>query len=229
MDRLWHDIRYALRQLRRAPGFTLVAVLVIALGIGANIAMFTVVRSVLLKPLPFKDPNRLLMLYEHGPSGGKEFSYNAVAGGIFAQWNKLNSTFSSMAAVQEDQADLSASGGQLPETLNTANVSWNLFSTLGVQPALGRTFVTAEDSPAANGTAVLSWSLWKPRFSSDPAILSHSIQRCSPPSRGRFLPLPRWPVLFRLGGLRALIPCRRCARNDMHGRSHLQHGVAQRS
>ncbi len=175
MSSLLHDLRYALRQLRRTPGFTIVAVLVMALGIGANIAMFTVVRNVLLKPLPFKDPGRLLMLYENSSFAGKQFSYNQVAGGVFAQRKELNSTFSSMAAVQENQADLSASGGQLPEILNTANVSWNLFSTLGVQPALGRAFVTAEDSPAANGTAILSWSLWQRRFGGDPAILNRII------------------------------------------------------
>jgi putative ABC transport system permease protein len=164
-----------MRQLRRAPGFTLLAVLVMALGIGANVAMFTVVRSVLLKPLPFKDPNRLLMLYEDTNAGGAEFPRNNVAGGVFAEWSKLNRSFSSMALVQENQADLSASGDQLPERLNTANVSWNLFATLGVQPAMGRGFAASDDTPAANGTAVLSWSLWKRRFSGDPAILNRTI------------------------------------------------------
>jgi putative ABC transport system permease protein len=175
MGILLHDLRCAFRQLRRVPGFTALALFMIALGIGANVALFTVVRSVLLKPLPFEDPNRLLMLYEHSSFNGKDFPFNLVAGGVFDQWNKLNTTFSSMAIVQENQADLSASGGQLPELLNTANVSWNLFSTLGVRPALGRDFVRGDDTQAANGVAVLSWSLWKRRFGGDPAILNRTI------------------------------------------------------
>lgn len=175
MTHLWNEIRYALRQLRRAPGFTAVAVLVMALGIGATVAMFTVVRSVLLKPLPFKDSGRLLMLYEHSKAGGSEFPYNMVAGGVFDQWNKLNRSFSSLALEQDNQADLSASGGQLPERLNTANVSWNLFATLGVEPALGRALAATDDSPSANATALLSWSLWKRRFGSDPNILNRTI------------------------------------------------------
>jgi putative ABC transport system permease protein len=94
---------------------------------------------------------------------------------VYDAWNRENTTFSSIALVGSDQVDLSASGGHLPETLSTANVSWNLFPPLGVQPALGRGFAAADDSPAANGTVVLSWSLWKRRFGSDPAILNRII------------------------------------------------------
>jgi predicted permease len=173
LEQLLHDLGIGARTLRRTPGFTLVAIVVMALGIGANVALFTVVRGVLLRPLPFKDPGRLLMLYERSSVGN--YPYNVVAGGIYDAWNKQNDTFSSLALVQDSGADLSASGGGLPEHLNTANVTWNLFPTLGVSPALGRGFTAADDSPSANGTVVLSWSLWQRRFAGNPGILNHTI------------------------------------------------------
>ncbi len=177
IEQLLRDLRIGARTLRRTPGFTAVAILVMALGIGSNVALFTVVRGVLLKPLRFEDPDRLLVLYEHGTysAGGGDFPYNLVAGGVYAAWNKENTTFSSMALVRTDEVDLAASGGQLPETLNSGTVSWNLFPTLGVQPALGRGFTAADDSRTANGTVVLSWNLWKRRFGGDPAILNKLI------------------------------------------------------
>ena len=174
MNSLLHDLRYAVRRLRRAPGFSSMAILIMALGIGANVALFTVVRSVLLKPLPFEDPNRLLMLYEHTLSGDK-FAYNNVAGGIYAAWVTQNHSFSSLALTRETQVGLSGSGGDLPETLENAEVSWTLFPTLGVRPALGRGFTAADDTPAANGTVVLSWGLWKRRFGGDEGILNHTV------------------------------------------------------
>ncbi|HEV2325244.1 MAG TPA: ABC transporter permease [Terracidiphilus sp.] len=173
VEQLLRDLRVGARTLRRTPGFTAVAILVIALGIGANVAMFTVVRGVLLTPLPFTDPGRLLMLYERSSVGN--FPFNVVAGGIYDAWNNENRTFSSMALVQSSGADLSAAGGGLPEHLSTANVTWNLFPTLGVQPALGRGFTATDDSKAANGTVVLSWSLWQRRFGGDPGILNRTI------------------------------------------------------
>ncbi len=174
MNALFHDLRYAVRQLRRAPGFTGMAILVMALGIGANLALFTVVRSVLLKPLPFRDPDRLLRLYEH-TMPGDEYAYNDSAGGVFAAWISQNHSFSSLAIMREGEMDLSGSNGDLPETLKSAVVSWNLFPTLGVQPALGRGFAAADDSRASNATAILSWSLWKRRFGGDPSILNGTV------------------------------------------------------
>jgi predicted permease len=173
LEQFLRDLRIGARTLRRTPGFTAVAILVMALGIGANVALFTVVRGVLLRPLPFKNPDRLLMLYERSSVGN--FPYNVVAGGIYDAWNKENTTFKSMALVQYSGADLSAGGGGLPEHLNSANVTWNLFPTLGVQPALGRGFTAADDSPSANGTVVLSWSLWQRRFGGDAGILNRTV------------------------------------------------------
>jgi putative ABC transport system permease protein len=173
LELLLRDVRYGARTLKRTPGFAAIAILVIALGIGANVALFTIVRSVLLKPLPFKEPDRLFMLYEH--KAGSDLSYNVVAGGIYAEWKKQNRTFSNLALLQDSQVGLSGSGGQLPENLSSAECSWNLFSTLGVRTALGRDFTAADDSRSANGTVVLSWGLWKRRFGSDPGILNRNI------------------------------------------------------
>jgi putative ABC transport system permease protein len=175
----WHgaeqfvrEVRYAIRTLRRTPGFAIIAILVMALGIGTNVALFTVVRNVLLKPLPFPSPDRLMMLYESNP---KDDFYNVVSGGMYAEWNKYNRSFSSLALVQDSENALAASGGQLPESLTTAKVSWNLLSTLGVTPALGRDFTAGDDALTANGTVLLSWSLWKRRFGADRGIVNRTI------------------------------------------------------
>jgi len=167
------ELRYAIRQLRRSPGFAALAILVMAFGIGANAALFTVVRSVLLKPLAFQEPNQLVELYEHSNDG--EFAFNSVAGGVFAEWRKQNHSFSSMALLGEEDFNLAGAGDQLPEKLLGSDCTWNLFSTLGVKPALGRDFTAADDQRSANGTVILSWTLWQRRFSGDPAILNKSI------------------------------------------------------
>jgi len=175
LESLARDLRFSLRALRRTPGFTIIAILVMALGIGANVALFTVVRGVLLKPLPFQDPDRLVMLYESGLHEDETPVYNVVAGGIYAEWKKQNQSFSNIALVRESRVGLSGSGGQLPEKLDSAEISWGLLRTLGAQPAMGRDFAQADDSGAANGTVLLSWSLWKRRFGGDRSILSQTI------------------------------------------------------
>ncbi len=175
LESLARDLRFSLRTLRRTPGFTVIAILVMALGIGANVALFTVVRGVLLKPLPFQDPDRLAMLYEAGLLGDDTTSFNVVSGGMYAEWKNQNRSYSSLALAKGIRFGLSGSGGQLPEKLNSALFSWDMLRTLGVQPVLGRDFTLADDSPGANGTVLLSWGLWKRRFGADPGILSHTI------------------------------------------------------
>jgi predicted permease len=175
LESLARDLRFSLRTLRHSPGFTGIAVVVMALGIGANVALFTVVRGVLLKPLPFHDPDRLVMLYEAGLHEDDTPAANAVSGGMYAEWKEQNRSYSSVALAQGIRVGLSGSGGQLPEKLNSALISWDLLRTLGVQPALGRDFVQSDDTPAANGTVLLSWGLWKRRFGGDPAILNTTI------------------------------------------------------
>ena len=175
LESLARDLRFSQRTLRRTPGFTVIAILVMALGIGANVALFTVVRGVLLKPLPFEDPDRLVMLYEAGLQE-EDTAPNVVAGGMYAEWKKENRSYSSLALAKSIRVGLSGSNGQLPEKLNSALFSWDLLRTLGVQPALGRDFMQSDDSPAANGTVLLSWGLWKRRFGGDPAILNQTIE-----------------------------------------------------
>jgi len=175
LEYLARDLRFTLRTLWRSPGFTVIAVVVMALGIGANVALFTVVRGVLLKPLPFHDPDRLVMLYEAGLHEDGTPSFNPVSGGMYAEWKEQNRSYSSLALAKEIRVGLSGSGGQLPEKLNSALISWDLLRTLGVQPALGRDFAPSDDNPAANGTVLLSWGLWKRRFGGDPGILNTAI------------------------------------------------------
>jgi len=175
LESLARDLSFSLRTLRRTPGFTVIAILVMALGIGANVALFTVVRGVLLQPLPFQDPDRLVMLYESGLHENDTVAYNTVSGGMYAEWKKQNQSFSSLALARGSRVGLSGSGGQLPEKLGSAELSWDLLRTLGVQPALGRDFSQADDSPAASATVLLSWGLWKRRFGGDPAILNQKI------------------------------------------------------
>jgi predicted permease len=167
------DARIALRTLLHTPGFAAIAILVMALGIGANIALFTVVRSVLLRPLPFRDPDRLVRLYEH--STDDKFPYNESAGGVFAEWKKESRSFSDMAISGYAGYNLSGTRGQLPENVRAFEVTWNLFPLLGVDPALGRNFSETDDRASANGTVILSWGLWKRRFGGDPAILNQTI------------------------------------------------------
>ena len=169
------DLRISLRTLFRTPGFAVIAILIMALGIGANVALFTVVRGVLLKPLPFYDPDRLVMLYEAGLHQDDTAGSNVVSGGMYAEWKRQNRSYSSLALAQSIRVGLSGSGGQLPEKLKSALFSWDMLRTLGVRPALGRDFTQVDDNPGANGTVLLSWGLWKRRFGGDPAILNQTI------------------------------------------------------
>ncbi len=173
-ESIWRDLKYAVRMLHRSAGFTVVAVLVMALGIGANVALFTIVHSVLLKPLPFDEPARLIRLYEHSSD---RFPYNHVAGGVFATWQKQSHSFSDLAVLDTSLAfSLSEPGGQLPEKVTFGVCSWNLFPMLGVRPALGRSFTPDDDRSSANATVILTWGLWKRRFGGDPAIVNRNIE-----------------------------------------------------
>jgi putative ABC transport system permease protein len=173
-ESLFRDLKYALRSLSRTPGFTLMALLVMALGIGANSAMFTVVRSVLFKPLPYKDAGRLVVLYQHDPSAKDQDNY--VAPGNFSDWSQHARSFESMAMVTPWAAyDFSEKGGSYPEKIDAAWCSWNMFSILGVPPAYGRTFNALDDRPDANATVILSWGFWKRRLGGDPSIVGRAI------------------------------------------------------
>ena len=176
LDGLARDLKFAARGLRRSPGFAAIAVMVMALGIGANVALFTLVHSVLLTPLPFREPERLVMVYERGVvDDDTESGFNSVAAGSFAEWKKLNHSFENMAISGGATFNLSGTGEQLPEKVHGVNCSWNLLQLLGVKPALGLGFNAADDMHSANPTAMLSWGLWKRRFGGDAGIVNRSI------------------------------------------------------
>ena len=173
LDDTGRDLKYAARTLARAPGFTIAAVLVMALGIGANTALFTVVRSVLLQPLPFNQPDRLIQLYEQSPNGKRLYSY--VAGGMYAAWKQQAPSVEQMAVYGTDSISLSGDGGPLPERIRYAECEWNLFPMLGVNLELGRPFVQSDDRPDAPATVILTHSLWVRRYAGDKAILGKTI------------------------------------------------------
>ncbi len=177
MERLLRDMKISVRTLLRSPGFSIIAVLVMALCIGAATTLFTVMRSVLLRPLPFKDPDKLVMLYEHfrDPSmNAQEFNYNSVAPGDYYDWRAQTHGFEDMAAWRWWQFNLTGEHGELPELVNARGGTWNLFSVLGVRAAVGRTFTENEDR--TDGSAVmLTWSIFERRFGTDPSIVGRQI------------------------------------------------------
>ena len=172
LDNLWRDLKYAARTLRRTPGFATIAILVMALGIGANVALFTVVRSVLLDPLPFSAPNRLIALYGKSDTG----KGGIVAAADFYDWQSGAHSFEQMAIWRWTGYNMSGDRSELPEFLQAVTSSWNLFSTLDVQPALGRLFVSTDDTDEASPTAILSWSFFKRRFNADSSIIGKTIR-----------------------------------------------------
>jgi predicted permease len=173
LDLLLSDMRYGIRTLVRTPGFSVLAIVVMGLGIGANVALFTVVRSVLLKPLPFKDQDRLVRLYEANVKGA--FQDNILAGGTFASWQAQAHSFEGMAVKKRVSYNLSGSASQLPELADAEQASWNIFPLLGVDAAVGRFFLASDDRPQANPTVILSWGLWKRRYGGDPGLIGKTI------------------------------------------------------
>ncbi len=171
MKSLLHDLRYALRILRKSPGFTTVALLVLTIGIGANVAIFSVVNTVLLRPLPYHDPGRLVMIWESLPGIG--FGQVGTATGEYLDYRDRNRVFSGIAGYKNDTANLTGSGQ--PERIHITLASANLFSVLGVQPMMGRSYSAEEDRPGGAKVAVLSYGLWKRRYGADRNILGRAI------------------------------------------------------
>jgi putative ABC transport system permease protein len=164
---LWQDLRYGLRTLVKNPGFTAVAVIALALGIGANSAIFSVVNTVLLRPLPYKDPDRLVMVWEDDTKAG--YPRDTPAAANYIDWRDQNQVFEGMAAMTDQSFNLTGSGD--PERINGKLVSANLFPLLGVEPQLGRAFSPEEDRPGGNHVVILSHGLWQRRFGSDVKIM----------------------------------------------------------
>src|SRR5262245_33137503 len=168
LEDLWRDLRYAARMLLKNPGFTLVAVLALALGIGAHTAIFSVVNTVLLRPLPYYDPQRLVWVAEVMRHG--EEIYGVAA---YLHWREQSKAFDHLVAFTPGGIHLTGRGE--PEQLDSIRATANLFPALGVAPQLGRAFTTEEDHPGAAPVVILSHAFWQRRFGGDPAIIGQSL------------------------------------------------------
>jgi putative ABC transport system permease protein len=174
VPRFLQDLKFASRHLLKTPGFTSIAILIMALGIGANTAIFSVVHAVLLQPLPFKDPDRLVQIWHVPPqSSFPGMTRFAVSAANFLDWQKQNDVFSEMALYSGGAFDITGQGK--PETIRAGRVTANFFSVLGVQPIYGRVFLSQEDQPGRNQEIILSWKLWQSRFASDPNIVGKTV------------------------------------------------------
>ena len=166
---LGQDLRYALRQLRKSPGFTAVAVFTLALGIGANTAIFSVVEGVVLAPLHYREPDRLVMVWENNPRFPRVWdSYPN-----FQDWQRSAGSFQQMAALREQQIDLTFPGA--PSHIKASQISSGFFSTLGTELALGREFTPQENQPGGAPVVVISDHLWRERFGGSPEALGKSV------------------------------------------------------
>jgi putative ABC transport system permease protein len=170
MNTLWQDLRYGFRTLLRKPGFTVVAVIALALGIGANTAIFSVVNSILLRPLAYKDPAALVVINHDYPKIGLKASVSAIG---YTHYRDNAKSFESVAAMTGGSFNLT--GGGDPERLNGSPVTHNFFNTLGASAALGRVFLPEEDQPGKNKVVVLSHAFWQRRFGGDPGLVNKTI------------------------------------------------------
>ena len=160
LENIWQDLRYGIRMMVKAPGFTVVAVLALALGIGANTAIFSVVNAVLLRPAPFQNPDRIVLVRQSLPKLGW-FDLSASAA-EFLDYQEGNAVFSEIAGFTNQSLNLTGVGE--PQRVEAERVSPSLFPLLGVPPLHGRTFSPEEDQPGSNNVVILSYGLWQRQF-----------------------------------------------------------------
>ena len=172
MEDAWRDFRFALRSLAKMPGFTAIAVIVIAVGIGCNTAVFSVINTVLLKPLTYPEPQSLVQLMETGPQG----SFQGASVPKVNIWRQQTSIFQYVAGYDQGGSGLNLAGGGEPEQVQGLHVTGDYFRVFGAPILAGRTFTAAEDSPHGGHVVVLSYGLWKRRFGGDPGIVGRNIQ-----------------------------------------------------
>jgi len=209
MSGFWLDLRHAARGLRRAPVFTATAVLVLALGIGANIAIFTLAEAALVRPAPFPDPGGLVMLWERSPRN----AHNRVSPLNFLDWSEQNRAFASIAAIAGGGRTLT--GGARPEWIPGQAVTAQLFDVLGVQPIAGRTF-RADDSRSGSTAVVISESLWRSRFAADPALVGRSIPLDGAPYTVIGIVPRDFQILFRADLWTLFVPRRSPEQRQQH-------------
>ena len=179
LETAWQDVRYAARGLRRSPGFTLTAILSLTLGLGASVAIFTVADNLLLRPLPYRDPNRLVMIWEASRPQG--FDQNVVSPGNYFDWKTQTGTFEGMAGLRDDRSVLI--DGERSEEFGKQSVSADFFPLLGVQPIRGRLFTATEDLAAAHNDSLLliSYRLWQSWYGGDEQVIGRKVQINSTP------------------------------------------------
>src|SRR5262245_27706965 len=169
MQTLWQDLRYGARTLLKKPGFTLIAVVTLALGIGANTMIFSVVNAVLLRPLPYAESDRLMWVTESGP----DYIGDPIPGPDFLEWRERSATLTAIAAYSDENLNLTGVGE--PERLLCGKVTADFFALLGVAPLMGRAFLPAEDSPGGERVVIMSHSLWRRRFGADASALGRQL------------------------------------------------------
>jgi len=169
MSTLWQDLRYGARMLWKKPGFTLIAVITLALGIGANTAIFSVINAVLIRQFPYRDADRLVVVWEKH----QLTEQNTISPANFFDWREQNRVFESLAAFNDTRNSLSGDGE--PEEITGQIATDNLFSVLGVNAMLGRTFTPEDGKPGRNNVVILSYGLWQRRFGGDPNVIGRKI------------------------------------------------------
>ena len=172
METLLKDIRYGVRGLLKRSGFTMVALITLALGIGANTAIFSLINAVLIRPLPFGEPDRLVWIWGNIRNGGNRASVSPLD---FLDYRNQNTTFEEFAAMISVPLSANLTGSGEPERLSAAGVTGNYFQALGVKPALGRTFLLENETAGHDQVTILSYDLWQKRFGGDPGILNKKI------------------------------------------------------
>lgn len=172
MDTLLRDIRYGVRSLLKRPGFTSIALIALALGIGANTAIFSLVNAVLLRALPFAEPDRLVWAWGNIRNGGNRASVSPLD---YLDFRQQNTTFDQLAAIFTLPLPINLTGSGEPERLTAAGATGNFFQVLGVNPLLGRTFLLENEKPGSDQVAVLSYALWQKRFAGDTNIINKTV------------------------------------------------------
>jgi putative ABC transport system permease protein len=170
MDTLWKDLRFGMRMLAKNPGFTLVAIMALALGIGANTAIFSVVNGVLLRPLPFPEPGRLLQVWETDTKEGGDYTVSPVN---YRDWLEQSRTLEFMASYRYE--NLILTGADQPQRISGVGVTADFFRVLGLEPAQGRMLTEEDDQPGAAPVALMSHSLWQRHFAADPDLVGSTI------------------------------------------------------
>jgi putative ABC transport system permease protein len=210
MATLWQDLRYALRTMRRAPGFTVMAAGVLALGIGTTSAMFALVDAALIRALPFSDPARLVMIWERTPGGTR----NRVSPLNFLDWSEQNRAFTAVAAVSGGSSTMTGADGSA-ERIPGQSVTARFFDVLGVSPIAGRTFVD-DDARAKRDVVVLSERLWRSRFGADPGIVGRTIRLNDQPQTVIGIVPARFEIMFPSDLWTLFVPKRSPEQRRMH-------------